>query len=381
MERTNGQINLKFRPTSAKRRPMSCAASFCLAFHDSRAVVNLGSSHNWPMPPFRHLRRKNRFISNSQSQPQSIRAHFNPTTVLMAMMMDPTLRLLLDLMSIPSSSEEEGAIGLFLQQILERLGYTTKRTPISRGSDRCNIYAYLEDEPSSRVCLTCHMDTVPPHIPAKIVDNVVYGRGACDDKGPMAAQITAAEELRKEGAIKPGDLSLLFVVGEERGGPGMLAANDMDLKWDAVIFGEPTESKLATGHKGHFVFELTAEGIASHSGYPQKGHSANEEMLLALNHLSNLEMPHSALLGPSTYHCARIRGGTAYNVLASHCYAQCAIRISADLPEVRRMVRQTISQYQSITLQEIFAYGETMLDHDVPGMSSQDEPVAGWLTL
>lgn len=150
----------------------------------------------------------------------------------------------------------------------------------------------------------------------------------------------------------------------------MLAANDLGLRWDAVIFGEPTESKLAVGHKGHFVFELTAEGIPSHSGYPHKGHSANEEMLRVLNALSNLKLPESALLGTSTYHCARVCGGTAYNVLSSHCYAQCAVRISANLPEIQRLVRHTISEYGSVTLKENFAYGETLLDHDVPGVYS-----------
>ena len=78
----------------------------------------------------------------------------------------------------------------------------------------------------------------------------------------MAAQIIALEELRADGLVKEGDVGLLFVVGEEKGGPGMIAANDQGLSFEGVVFGEPTEGKLVVGHKGHLVFELIAEGKA-----------------------------------------------------------------------------------------------------------------------
>ena len=70
------------------------------------------------------------------------------------------------------------------------------------------------------------------------------------------------EELRAEGKIADGDVSFLFVVGEEKGGPGMIAANDMGLTWEAGIFAEPTEGKLGKGHKGNLVFEIVAHGKA-----------------------------------------------------------------------------------------------------------------------
>lgn len=334
-----------------------------------------GSAGSWHKgiaidPP--HLSRVAEIEHQAQKIPQSLlhtdyRTSANLGHHQIAIMRAPVLSLLLNLMDVPSVSDDEKPIALFLQKTLEALGFTTKLIPISEGSDRCNVYAYLGDSPKARVCFTCHMDTVPPHIPATIADGIVYGRGACDDKGPMAAQISAAEELRRDGAIQSGDISLLFVVAEEKGGPGMLAANNMALTWDAVIFGEPTESKLAVGHKGHFVFELSTKGIASHSGYPEKGRSANEEMLRALNDLSSLTFRESGLLGPSTYHCARLSGGTAYNVLSARCDAQCAVRIAADLPRVQQLVRQLVSRYPSVTLKESFAYGETLLDHDVSG--------------
>jgi len=91
---------------------------------------------------------------------------------------------------------------------------------------------------------------------------MIRGRGSSDDLGPLAAQIIAAEELRGEGRIGEGDVGLLFVVGEENGGAGMVAVNEMGVRWEAGIFAEPTEGKLATGHKGQVAFEVWARGVA-----------------------------------------------------------------------------------------------------------------------
>jgi acetylornithine deacetylase len=175
----------------------------------------------------------------------------------------PVVRLLKALMSIVSTSELEQRIGVFLEQHLQSLGYTVDRIPIAPKSSRHNIYAYLGSSRKTRVLLTAHMDTVPPHIPLTIDGDVIRGRGSSDDLGPLAAQVIAAEELRREGTIRAeGDIGLLFVVGEEDGGHGMIAANDMGLTWESGIFAEPTECKLAKGHKGQVAFEVIANGIA-----------------------------------------------------------------------------------------------------------------------
>ncbi|KAJ6036305.1 hypothetical protein N7540_000584 [Penicillium herquei] len=278
--------------------------------------------------------------------------------------------LLRRLMQVPSTSEEEHDIGIFLEQHLQSLGYTVERIPISPDSTRCNVYAYLGSSRKTRTCLTSHMDTVPPHIPLRETSDVIYGRGACDDKGPLAAQITALEELRAEGLVQPEDVSLLFVVGEEKGGPGMLAANSMQLTWEAVIFGEPTECKLAVGHKGHFVFELVSEGIPSHSGYPQRGRSAISTMTALLADLEQLELPASDMIGPSTFHCGQITGGVGYNILAAKCTALCAVRVANDLGLIEKLVEETVSKYDHVQLRKRFMYPELYLDHDIPGMDT-----------
>ncbi|ETN44796.1 uncharacterized protein HMPREF1541_09671 [Cyphellophora europaea CBS 101466] len=282
----------------------------------------------------------------------------------------PVVALLRQLMSIPSTSEEEHEIGVWLTKHLSSLGYTAELIPISAESSRCNVYAYLGSDRKARTCVSSHMDTVPPHIDFRMENGVIYGRGACDDKGPLAAQILAVEELRAEGAIQDGDVSMLFVVGEEKGGPGMLAANDMGLTWEAIVFGEPTESKLATGHKGHFVFELFVQGKSAHSGYPEMGKSANGSLVEVLKELSCLQYPASDLLGPSTFHCGKMHGGVAYNVIAAESYALCGVRVAADLPRIEGMVGDVVGRYPNVVLTKSFSYSETLLDHNVEGLDT-----------
>ncbi|KAJ5322325.1 hypothetical protein N7452_010614 [Penicillium brevicompactum] len=282
----------------------------------------------------------------------------------------PVVSLLKRLMEIPSTSEEEHEIGDFLGRYLTARGFTVEMTPISPDSNRCNVYAYLGESRKARTCLTSHMDTVPPHIGFSIKGDVIYGRGSCDDKGPMAAQIIAVEELRADGKIEHGDTSLLFVVGEEKRGPGMLAVNKMDLTWETVIFGEPTESKLAVGHKGHYVFELFVEDIAAHSGYFDEGRSANSVLVSLLEELKAIEYQASRILGSSTFHCGKIEGGAAYNVLAADAYALCSVRIAASLKIVEKQVLDATSRHPGVTLKKMFGYPETHLDHDIEGMFS-----------
>ncbi|RSL69055.1 hypothetical protein CEP53_002362 [Fusarium sp. AF-6] len=282
----------------------------------------------------------------------------------------PVVQLLKQLMAIPSTSEEEQEIGRFLADYLKELNYNVELVPISPDSDRCNVYAYLGPDRKARTLLTSHMDTVPPHILLRIEGDVIYGRGSCDDKGPLAAQIMALEELRTEGAVKDGEVSLLFVVGEEKGGAGMFAVNDINLSWETAIFGEPTESKLATGHKGHFVFELFATGKAAHSGYPDKGKSAIATLVSVLEELRSLELPASEGLGPSTFSCGKISGGVAYNVFAAEAYALCGVRVAADLAEIEKRVAEVVDKYDDMVLKKSFGYPEVLLDHDIEGFET-----------
>ncbi|KAI9163661.1 Zn-dependent exopeptidase [Paramyrothecium foliicola] len=287
----------------------------------------------------------------------------------------PVVHLLKSLMSMVSTSELEHDIGIFLEQHLKTLGYTVERIPIEPGSSRHNVYAYLGSSRETRVLLTAHMDTVPPHIPLSIDGEIIRGRGSSDDLGPLAAQIVASEELRREGKLRPeGDIGLLFVVGEENGGHGMIAANDMGVTWESGIFAEPTESKLAKGHKGQVAFEIIAQGIACHSGYPHLGKSGTSALLAVLNDFSTAEWPKSELLGPSTFNIGTLEGGEKHNIVAPSAKALCEVRMVSDLTGVKAKITEIVSRHPDVKLKFVFEYTEALLDWEIDGFDAA--PVA-----
>ncbi len=131
------------------------------------------------------------------------------------------------------------------------------------------------------------MDTVPPFIPSSETADRIYGRGSCDAKGIIVAQIAAAEKLKAEG-IHAG---LLFLVGEERDSQGAQVANQQPRGVKFLINGEPTENRLAVASKGTLRIELVARGKMAHSAYPELGESAVEKLLDAMERVRKMELP------------------------------------------------------------------------------------------
>src|SRR5690606_36175337 len=163
------------------------------------------------------------------------------------------------------------------------------------GDGRFNVIA-AADEP--QVVFSTHFDCVPPFFPSRIEDDRLYGRGACDAKGILAAQIAAAEQLRAEGETRVG---LVFVAGEERGSDGAMAANRIASPSKFLVNGEPTGNRLGAATRGVLRVRLVAEGRAAHSGYPQLGESAIDKLLDALNRLRAARWPVDALLGETHF--------------------------------------------------------------------------------
>src|ERR1041385_6226859 len=110
--------------------------------------------------------------------------------------MDP-IKLTRRLVDIESISGNEGAVGAEIYEELVRLGYTTHKMPVAH--ERFNVVATLDDLPP-QVVFSTQMDTVPPFSPSSEDHENIYGRGSCDAKGIIAAQIAACQRLRKEGA-------------------------------------------------------------------------------------------------------------------------------------------------------------------------------------
>src|SRR5215467_13623609 len=228
--------------------------------------------------------------------------------------MDP-IKLTRKLVDIESITGNEGAVGAELYDHLARLGYTTHKMPVEH--ERFNVVATLDDRPP-QVVFSTHMDTVPPFIVSSEDHDNIYGRGACDAKGIIAAQIAACQRLRKEGAA----VGLLFLVGEERDSLGAKVANESPLGSRFLINGEPTENKIATASKGALRVELTARGKMAHSAYPELGESAIEKLLAALERLRRMELPVNPEVGPCTLTIGLIEGARAANVIPDVAHAQ-----------------------------------------------------------
>jgi len=281
----------------------------------------------------------------------------------------PVLSLHRSLVQIPSITGNERAVADWLVSYLTTQNFTVETQAVS--GDRVNVFAYPGTNRTTHTLVTSHIDTVPPYIPYKSASSTIYGRGSNDAKGSVAAQITAVEELLADGIIGSGDVSLLYVVGEEYSGDGMKAANSLGITWQSVIFGEPTENKLAVGHKGILLFDLISAGKACHSGYPQLGVNANSQLIAALAILDKLQLPGSDLLGESTLNIGHITGGVAPNVIPASANASIAVRVAGDLDETISIIKESISKVPSVEIRFLdVGYGPVELDHDVEGFET-----------
>ena len=241
------------------------------------------------------------------------------------------------LMNITSVSADEEAVGLFLRDHLQSLGWTVELQPVEGCGS--NVIAYLNDTP--RVFLSTHMDTVPPFIAPSEDDAKIYGRGSCDAKGIIAAQITAAESLRKQGV---SDIGLLFTVDEERSSTGAKVANHHQIaaKCEYLINGEPTDNDLAIGSKGAYRVRVKTSGKAAHSAYPEQGDSAIETLLDILEDVRHTKFPHDAFYGETTCNIGLISGGLALNVIPPMAEASLLIRLTTPTEPIREALDSII---------------------------------------
>ena len=236
-----------------------------------------------------------------------------------------------ELIDIESTSHHEHDAGRWLTARLRSMGYTVVEQPVANG--RCNVFATL-DQPV--VVFSTHYDCVPPFFPSSVRDGRLYGRGSCDAKGILAAQVAAAERLRTSGERRIG---LLFVVGEERGSEGAKVANTLPPGSKYLINGEPTDNRLAIATRGVLRLRFHAEGRAAHTALPELGESAIEKLVDALVALRAIEMPNDPLLGRTYYTVALIEGGIAPNVIPPAASAEANFRTSRPADEVLRSVQ------------------------------------------
>ncbi|KAL8789843.1 MAG: hypothetical protein Q9213_000911 [Squamulea squamosa] len=289
------------------------------------------------------------------------------------------------LVEIPSTSDSEHDVGEYLASYLTAHNFNVEKQPVKpfysenhHIKQRFNLLAYPSSSPSNstRVLLTAHLDTVPPYIPYNYnsTTHQISGRGTVDAKACIAAQVTAAITLLSSGAIPPTSVSLLYVVGEETGGDGMRAFSKTPHPvYETVIFGEPTDLKLASGHKGLQGFTVGAKGKGGHSGYPWLGENANSMLIPALMALDNMQLPNSEKYGNSTLNIGRMVGGVAGNVIAASAHADVAVRLASGEPEVsHKIIVDTVKAVDERLELHFWSkgYGPVDIDHDVEGFET-----------
>lgn len=242
------------------------------------------------------------------------------------------------LVDIPSVTGEEAAVARWLAATLETLGYRVEQIETDAG--RPNILATTHAPP--RVVFSTHLDTVPPHVPARVADGHLYGRGSCDAKGIAAAQIAAAERLRARGESR---LGLLFVVDEETGGRGAKTVNAHPRATECryLVNGEPTENRVIQGCKGSLRVALRTSGPGGHSAYPEAAVSAIHALVAVLGDIQTAPWPSDPVLGGTTCNVGTIAGGEALNVIARSAEAGLQLRIVTPPEAAVVMLRQVIN--------------------------------------
>ncbi|MGH9516445.1 MAG: M20/M25/M40 family metallo-hydrolase [Terriglobales bacterium] len=284
------------------------------------------------------------------------------------------------LVDIESTTGNEGRAGHFLLQELRQLGYNVQRM-VAEG-ERANVYATAPQQPKPTVVFSTHMDTVPPFIPSSEDATRIYGRGSCDAKGIIAAQIAAAERLRRENIYA----GLLFLVGEERDSLGAKVANEQPNSCKFIINGEPTDNRIATASKGALRVELTATGRMAHSAYPELGESAIDKLVEALHQVRAMKLPADPEVGPCTLNIGTIDGGRAPNVIPDKAHALLLYRLIGPSEDLRREIVQTVGNLAKVefTLEIPFVRLRTFeklptmaaaFTTDIPALSNWGQPL------
>lgn len=252
---------------------------------------------------------------------------------------DP-VAIAMELMRADSTSGREGPAVDVAESLLTDLGWAVRRLTVTPGRD--NLLATTDVAPA--VCLSTHLDTVPPYIPPTLTGDRLAGRGACDAKGIAAAMICAADALRARGI----GVALLFVVGEEITHDGAHAANLVPTTTRVLINGEPTESTLGLGTKGALRFTVRTRGTAVHSAYPHLGRSATADLVRLLAELDTLDLPSDPLLGATTVNIGSLAGGVADNVTAPIAEARLMARLVVSAEETLAVFRAWIGDRAEI---------------------------------
>lgn len=255
--------------------------------------------------------------------------------------MDKIKKLLADLIAIPSMNPmgrsrsgpeyAEGAIADFVASYLRGRSIDVELDEVAPG--RPNVVGQIDVGAKDTLMLEAHLDTVhtdnmviEPFTP-KEVDGKVYGRGACDTKGSLAAFIRAVCSLLERGRKPKYNVVFVATADEEYRFTGAQKAVARGLKASFGIAGEPTQLRIVATHKGVTRWRITTRGIAAHSAYPERGDNAIYTMgdvLVRLDEYAESlsgETRHPTL-GAASLSVGVIEGGQAVNIVPDRCWIE-----------------------------------------------------------
>lgn len=261
------------------------------------------------------------------------------------------------LVKIPSCTSGKGgerAMAEYILQVFRKEGVDAELKEVCGG--RTNVYASVKGSGGGRsLMLTGHLDTVPAYgmenpLSGEIRDGRLYGRGACDMKGALAAMIQAVISIKRDAVKLRGDLYFAGVIDEEETGRGTEALVKSGPYTDGAIIGEPTDLRIGAGNKGLEWMEILVKGKTVHGGAMEKGVNAISKAAKLINRLETdyipqLERKRHPLLGPPTLNFGTIEGGDQ----PSSVPGQCIIRVD------RRWVPEE-------TLEEVYAGMQSIID-------------------
>jgi len=286
--------------------------------------------------------------------------------------MSAVVELLQELVRIPSVNPQgdpgtthtgEGVIAQFVGDYLVKMGMEVELQFAEK--DRPNVIGRLKSKTSRRhILLGPHLDTVSvagmtiDPFAATLRDGKVWGRGACDTKGPVAAMLAALRLLVQEKRY-PGETDIWFVglMGEESGNDGIAFLMDSDffprkgVKPDFGIAGEPTELRIVNRHKGALWLRIRTRGRSCHASRADLGENAILKMLRALDYVTDvLPKAYARLkdpaLGRSSFNLTMIRGGSKVNIIPDLCEIELDHRSVPQVShtEVLKRIRKTLPE-------------------------------------
>ena len=243
--------------------------------------------------------------------------------------------LFLEMLNFDSTSGKEAGLADFLAERLHTGRCSVEKFEVGDGTVNL-LFSWGKPQ----IVFCSHLDTVPPYIPPVVDGDIVHGRGSCDAKGQIFAMYEACKALEKKGYDGFG---LLLLAGEETGSFGAKAFREQHPGAEWLIVGEPTDNCMASASKGTKSFEVSFEGKAFHSGYPQYGVSAIEMFNDFVNALRSIGFPEDEILGDTTWNIGRLVSDNPQNILSDRLTCRVYFRTTFESDEMVCNVMKNIA--------------------------------------